>query len=168
MRMRLMVLLLAVTGLLAMAGCGGGDAPATAAAGGQSASVAFTGKTIDGAAFDSATLEGKPTVLWFWAPWCTTCRGQAPDVRSLAERYAGKVNVVGVAGLGENAAMRQFVSSTGVGSVKHISDEAGAVWKKYEVTQQSTYVLIDAAGKVVFRGYLDGDNLSKRVAALAG
>lgn len=166
MRMRLMVLLLAVTGLLASAGCGGGDATATA--GGQTASVAFTGKTVDGAAFDSATLAGKPAVLWFWAPWCTTCRGQAPDVRSLADRSAGKVNVVGVAGLGENAAMRKFVASTGVGSIKHLSDEAGAVWKKYEVTQQSTYVLIDAAGKIVFRGYLDGDNLSKRVAALAG
>lgn len=166
--MRPVVLLLAVTGLLAVAGCANGGRPIPAKAGGQSASVAFTGKTVDGAPFDSATLAGKPTVLWFWAPWCTTCRGQAADVRSLADRYAGKVNVVGVAGLGENAAMRQFVSSTGVGSIKHLSDEAGAVWKKYEVTQQSTYVLIDAAGKIVFRGYLDGDDLSKRVAALAG
>lgn len=165
MRLRLTVSMVGLMGLLATVACGGGGAAATS--GGQAASWAFTGKTVDGAAFDSATLAGRPTVLWFWAPWCSTCRGQTPDVQAVAERHAGEVNVVGVAGLGQNAAMRQFVSSAGVGLIKHVSDEAGEVWKQFQVTQQSTYVLIDTAGTVVFRGYLDGDDLAKRVAGLA-
>ena len=27
----------------------------------------FTGTTLSGAAFDGASLQGKPAVLWFWA-----------------------------------------------------------------------------------------------------
>lgn len=161
-----MTSVVAVLSLLTLAGCGSGAASTTSA--GQVAVGEFTGRTVDGKAFDSATLEGRPTVLWFWAPWCTKCRGQAPDVAAVAKRQAGSVNVVGVAGLGNNDAMRQFVSSARVGSITHLSDEAGVVWKQYEVTEQSSYVLLEADGTVVFRGYLDGDDLTRRVAELAG
>jgi hypothetical protein len=30
--------------------------------------LGFAGATVDGGAFDGATLAGAPTVLWFWAP----------------------------------------------------------------------------------------------------
>jgi hypothetical protein len=36
------------------------------------------------------------------------------------------------------------------------------------VTQQSTYVLIDASGEVTFTGIVGGDELRARVAALIG
>ena len=28
----------------------------------------FTGTTLSGAPFDGSSLQGKPAVLWFWAP----------------------------------------------------------------------------------------------------
>jgi hypothetical protein len=31
--------------------------------------LGFAGATVDGGAFDGATLSGAPTVLWFWAPF---------------------------------------------------------------------------------------------------
>jgi hypothetical protein len=30
----------------------------------------FAGTTVEGKPFSGASLAGKPTVLWFWAPWC--------------------------------------------------------------------------------------------------
>ncbi|WP_260860058.1 redoxin domain-containing protein [Streptomyces cupreus] len=76
----------------------------------------FTATTVDGRPFDAKTLAGKPTVLWFWAPWCPTCKGQAAETAKVAADYQGKANVVGVAGLDKNAAMRDFVSDTGTDS----------------------------------------------------
>ncbi|MEV1079203.1 redoxin family protein [Streptomyces sp. NPDC050211] len=129
----------------------------------------FTATTVDGKPFDAKTLAGKPTVLWFWAPWCPTCRGQAAETAKVAADYAGKANVVGVAGLDKNAAMRDFVSETGTGSFPQLSDEAGDVWKRFEITQQSIYVILDKDGATVYEGVLaGGEGLAEKVASLTG
>ncbi len=129
----------------------------------------FTATTVDGKPFDAKTLAGKATVLWFWAPWCPTCKGQAAETAKVAAANAGKVNVVGVAGLDKNAAMRDFVSDTGTGSFPHLSDENGEVWKRFEVTQQSHYVILDKTGKTVYEGVLPGGKgLAEKVAGLTG
>jgi thiol-disulfide isomerase/thioredoxin len=129
----------------------------------------FTGTTLDGKAFDGATLASKPTVLWFWAPWCPKCRAQAEATAKVAGDYKGKVNVVGVAGLDKTDAMREFVTDQKVGGFPHLSDEAGAIWKRFEVTEQSTYVVLDAGGNKVFSGNLvAGDGLAEKVAKLVG
>lgn len=129
----------------------------------------FTATTVDGKPFDAKTLAGKPTVLWFWAPWCPTCKGQAAETAKVATDNANKVNVVGVAGLDKNAAMRDFVSDTNTGSFPHLSDEKGEVWKRFEVTQQSHYVILGKTGKTVYEGVLPGGNgLAEKVAGLTG
>ncbi|MEU3091380.1 redoxin family protein [Streptomyces massasporeus] len=129
----------------------------------------FTATTVDGKPFDAKTLAGKPTVLWFWAPWCPTCKGQAAETAKVATGNAGKVNVVGVAGLDKNAAMRDFVADTGTGSFPHLSDENGEVWKRFEVTQQSHYVILDKTGKTLYEGVLPGGKgLAEKVAGLTG
>jgi peroxiredoxin len=131
--------------------------------------LSFSATTVDGKPFDAKTLAGKPTVLWFWAPWCPTCKGQAAETAKVAADNAGKVNVVGVAGLDKNAAMRDFVSDTGTGSFPHLSDENGEVWKRFEVTQQSHYVILDKIGKTVYEGVLPGGKgLADKVAGLTG
>ncbi|GIJ49476.1 thiol:disulfide interchange protein [Virgisporangium aliadipatigenens] len=131
------------------------------------AGLAFKGKTVDGKNYDAAALAGKPVVLWFWAPWCGSCMGQGPVVAEVEEKYRGKVGFLGVAGLGENAAMRTFVGEAEVGAVTHLDDQTGAVWRQYGITQQSTYVLLDAGGKVIHKGWLDYDQFNEKVAALA-
>ena len=127
----------------------------------------FRGTTVDGEPFDGATLAGKPTVLWFWAPWCPTCLGQAPGVRAAVERSAGAVNLVGVAGLDTAEAMPGFVRMAKVGAMTHVSDEAGVIWKRFEVTEQSIFVFLDATGAETFRGRLGAAEIPARVAALA-
>lgn len=129
----------------------------------------FTATTVDGKPFDAKSLAGKPTVLWFWAPWCPTCKGQAAETAKVAADYQDKANVVGVAGLDKNAAMRDFVSDTGIGDFPQVSDEKGEVWKRFEITQQSHYVILDKNGKTVYEGVLPGGNgLADKVAAVAG
>lgn len=128
--------------------------------------LTFTARTVAGADFNGASLAGKPVVLWFWAPWCPTCAGQANGVKATAEQLAGKVNVVGVGGLDDETAMRRFITEWKLDAVPHLSDEAGTVWKKFGVTSQSTFVLLDSRGTVVRKAVLKGEDLPGLAAAL--
>ncbi|MFG3641768.1 TlpA family protein disulfide reductase [Micromonospora sp. NPDC047762] len=128
----------------------------------------FTGTTLGGAAFDAARLAGKPVVLWFWAPWCATCASQAWTVAEIEPRYRDAVPIVGVAGLGERKAMKEFVTEFDLGATTQIEDTKGALWKRFKVTEQSIFVIIDRNGAVVHHGFLDGEALTAKVAALAG
>jgi thiol-disulfide isomerase/thioredoxin len=130
--------------------------------------LGFTGTTLDGKSFAAGTLAGKPVLLWFWAPWCPTCVAEAPDVLDVQQKYAGKVGIVGVAGLDERDNMQPFVDRTKTGGIIHLADPEGKIWKRLEVTQQSTYVLLDASGNVTFRGVIGGDELRSKIAALVG
>jgi thiol-disulfide isomerase/thioredoxin len=162
-----------VTGLLlaavlALSGCAasGSNTESGARSGASAVSLKFTGEDIDGALYDGEQLAGKPTVLWFWAPWCPTCRAQAGGVETLAQEYAGRVNVVGVGGLADAADIRDFARQ--VEGPMHLVDEEGEIWRHFNVTAQSTYVILDADGVVVSEGYLDDDALADEVAELVG
>ncbi|GIJ50532.1 hypothetical protein Val02_74180 [Virgisporangium aliadipatigenens] len=143
-----------------------GPSSAASATGAVASTLAFTARTVNGAQFDGATLAGRPTVLWFWAPWCPTCAGQAKGVKATAEQLVGKVNVVGVGGLDDESAMKRFIGEWKLDGMTHLSDEAGVVWKKFGVTSQSTFVLLDSRGAVVHKGVLKGDDLPGRAGAL--
>ncbi len=127
----------------------------------------FTARTIDGDAFTGASLAGKPTVFWFWAAWCPTCRGEADSVAAVQQENADRVNVVGVAGLGSgDDAMRRFAQDTGIEGFPQLADDAGEVWQRFEVVSQQYYVLLDSTGKVVHKGSLSETDLRERVAEL--
>lgn len=127
----------------------------------------FTGTTVAGDAFDGASLAGKPAVLWFWAPWCPTCRGQIPMIGALHKEYADRVSFVGVGGLDDSTeAIAEFAGD--VGGLTHLSDPEGTVWQHFGITAQSTFVVLDADGAVVDQGALDEATLTDLVRDLAG
>ncbi|PZF83675.1 redoxin domain-containing protein, partial [Micromonospora deserti] len=145
-------------------------APGTTAAPGAAVpqTLDFTARTLDGATFAGSSLAGKPAVLWFWAAWCTRCRGVAGSVAEVQRDNAARVNLVGVAGLGSGAdAMRRFARDTGVDGFPHLADDDGTVWRRFGVTSQEHYVLLDSAGTVVHNGPLSQPELRRRVAELA-
>ncbi|WP_275412615.1 redoxin domain-containing protein [Rhizocola hellebori] len=128
----------------------------------------FTVSTVDGQSFDAASLAGKPVAFWFWAAWCPTCKGDAAKVRLLQQQLAGKVNVVGVAGLGSGAdGMRKFVTDYQLSGFPQLADDTGTVWKKFEVPSQHYYVILDSAGAIVHRGRLSISELQQRLSGLA-
>jgi len=172
MHRRLTALSLALVLLVVAAGCGsssdGNDAAAAGGATGTDADrTAFTANQLDGTPFDAGTLAGQARVLWFWAPWCTTCRAEAPNVVATAEAYDGRVAFVGVAGRGEVPEMEAFVSDTGTEGLTHVADPDGVIWASFEVPTQPSFAFIDADGEVtVHIGALGRDGLDAQVARL--
>ncbi len=164
-------LLLAAT-VLVLSGCGAENSPAAVDASGQvtgtgkTADYDFTGSTLDGEPFAGAALEGKPAVLWFWAPWCPTCRAQSANVSRLAKEYGGEVAVVGVGGLDSQDAIREMAAD--IPHATHLVDDDGEVWKHFRVTAQSTYTVIGADGEIKAEGYLDDAELNALVEQLVG
>ena len=158
--------------VLVLAGCGTATtAPGTTAredvtGTGKAADLDFTATTLEGRRFEGTSLAGTPTVLWFWAPWCPTCRAQIPTVSGIGDEYAGQVNVIGVGGLDTQGEIEALASQ--IEHVTHLVDDEGTVWKHFRVTAQSTYTVIDADGEIVHEGYLDNGALEDLVADLAG
>jgi thiol-disulfide isomerase/thioredoxin len=133
------------------------------------AGPSFVAATLDGGELASSSFQGKPTVLWFWAPWCTTCRAEAPDVTATAAAFDGEVEIIGVAGRGEVSEMEDFVADTETGSLTHVVDEDGAIWTDYEVLAQPAFAFIAADGSVETHiGALGEDELTERIEQLTG
>jgi thiol-disulfide isomerase/thioredoxin len=118
----------------------------------------FAASTIDGGTFEGASLAGKPAVFWFWAPWCPVCKRGAADVTAAAAELGDDVAVVGVAGLsGSITDMQRFVEDTDSGSLLHIADTDGAVFTRFDVTQQDTFAFVGTDGAVELVDGYSGD-----------
>ncbi|CAM4088173.1 redoxin domain-containing protein [Nocardiopsis rhodophaea] len=135
------------------AGGGGGQASESGGAGATPPKAGetppaldFTTRTVDGNDFAGAELQGKPVVLWFWAPWCTVCRGEAEGVMKAAERHTDDVKFIGVAGRGEVDDMKKFVDDTETDGMTHIVDDDGSIWSGFEVTGQPAFSFLRADG----------------------
>lgn len=184
-----------LSAVLALAGCAGGqDAGTTSPSGPSDVAMsdgASDGATSDGATPDGATgatplsqtnpaldfaavdLEGSPVtgvegpvVLWFWAPWCPICRGEAPALVKEVEASPG-VTFIGVASLDEVPAMQAFVSETGTGVFQHLADPGGEIWARFGVTSQPAMAFISSDGQVrVVPGAMAPQDVLARVAEL--
>ena len=181
MRLSRVIAALVVAGLF-VAACtspAGSKPPATPAAGSTAAAASatltdttvpaqlqFSAKTVDGKEFNGQSLLGKPAVLWFWAPWCPVCQGEAPMVGRIAAGHPA-VTFVGVAGLDQLPAMQQFVAKYPVGNFTHLADTDGSVWAKFGVTAQPAFAFVRLdRGITVVKGGLSEPDLDQRVAAL--
>ena len=130
--------------------------------------LGFTGTTLSGAPVNGASLQGKPAVLWFWAPWCPFCNQEAPNVSQVAAANP-KVTFVGVAARSDVGQMENFVSRYNL-NFTNLNDADGAIWARYDVPWQPAYVFYRPDGSSTFvnnpTAAMPQQELSDRVAAL--
>jgi len=130
--------------------------------------LTFTAKTVEGKKFSSKVLANKkPTVFWFWAPWCAICKNESANLVAAAEQYKGKVNFVGIGALGNQAEMQEFVTHTGTSVFTNLNDADGKLWNRFGVVIQPTLIFVDAKGKITSKvGPSDEEFLQKKLVAL--
>jgi thiol-disulfide isomerase/thioredoxin len=128
----------------------------------------FSGTTLSGAGFNGASLQGKPAVLWFWAPQCPFCNAEAPGVSQVAAANPG-VTFVGIAARSDVGAMQNFVSKYNL-NFTNLNDADGSIWARFNVPWQPAYVFYRADGSSTFvnnpTSAMSQQELGGRVAAL--
>lgn len=60
----------------------------------QTNSVSLTQLDEESTPLEVALSNGKPTLMEFYADWCTSCQAMAPDIAQLKQQYTESVNFV--------------------------------------------------------------------------
>ena len=87
----------------------------------------------------------RPVLLWFWAPHCPICRGEAPDIEELAQENSHRLKVVGVGAFDDLDYAHRFVADTGT-TFTMLWSESAEVWNHYGVRVNSHFWLLEANG----------------------
>lgn len=109
----------------------------------------FTSTTVAGGeAFDGASLAGKNTILWFWAPWCPVCQAESGTVAEAMSELPEGVTIIGVSGRADIPAMQGFVDQYGVSGFEHLADVDGSVWSSFGISYQPAFAFIGEDGSI--------------------
>ncbi len=101
---------------------------------------------IDGTAFDSTTLKGKPLLINFWGTWCPVCAQEASNIETLSKKYT--VLTVAV-NSGANKDIKQWLQQKGV--VYPVLNDTGGKWaERFKVSIYPTIFIYDSKGQLKF------------------
>lgn len=113
-----------------------------------------------GEVWSSETLEGKPALLFFMASWCSSCKTVAPSLARLHEEYGDRVQFLSVGWdpTEDHATLDQW-SEDHAQPWPHGTDPGRELVRQFEVRTQSTVVVLDGEGNVVWKsGYGPGES----------
>jgi thiol-disulfide isomerase/thioredoxin len=91
-------------------------------------------------------------LLFFWATWCKGCRKVQPTVSTLAEKYKGRIQVIGVntGGLDSVQAVSDYRKRNGI-SYPLLLDRTNQMAEAYEVVAIPAVIVLDRNGQIRFR-----------------
>ena len=96
-------------------------------------------------------FTGKPTVYYAWASWCPDCQQELPILNTLKEKYADKVEFVGVAMISQKEPIengKKYLKENSL-SLNYYSDVDSSFQKYHEITEIPTLIFTDKNGKIV-------------------
>jgi len=131
---------------------GGGTSAWLYKAGHRPAAPDFSGTTLTGTSLKSSSYKGKVVVLNFWGSWCGPCRGEAPTLAVLSEKYAKN----GVSFLGDDVGdtptnALTFAKSMGI-TYPSLNDPGYQIAQDFGtavlINDTPTTLVIDSAGHI--------------------
>jgi thiol-disulfide isomerase/thioredoxin len=100
----------------------------------------------------SEFADGKPTLLYFWATWCKACRKVQPKVSTFAEKYRGRIQVIGIniGGLDSVQAVSDYRKRNTI-TYPLLLDRTNQVADAYGVVAIPAVIVLDRTGQIRFR-----------------
>ncbi len=119
----------------------------------------FSLPDLDGAPKSLGRFVGKkPVLLVFWAAWCPLCKEQVPVINRIHGQ--GDVEVLAVNVKESPKKVKAAARSLDI-SYPVLLDSDGSVAKKYKVPGVPVYIVIDNAGRIVYRSTAFPDRIEK-------
>jgi cytochrome c biogenesis protein CcmG/thiol:disulfide interchange protein DsbE len=110
------------------------------------------GTTIDGKAFDLASMRGSWVVLNFFATWCQPCQAEQDDLARFALAQGGTgARLVSIVNNDTDSAVRSFLQDHGGATWPVVRDPDGRIAVSFGVAKVPETWLIDPNGFVAAR-----------------
>jgi peroxiredoxin len=136
-------------------------------AGDRDVAPAFELTDLEGRQWSLDALEGKPAVLYFFAPWCGVCAASSPQLRWF-DRWKGDEVQVVLVGLdwSSQAELSAYAARHELGLPVLAAGPQTAL--DYRIRGYPTYYVLDAEGRVAGRdfGYTTAPGLWLRTRGL--
>jgi cytochrome c biogenesis protein CcmG, thiol:disulfide interchange protein DsbE len=130
----------------------------------------FIGTTLDGQAFDLASLRGKPVIVNFWDAGCVPCREEFPLLLHKLAAHAGDgLTVVGVLFVNAPGPARAFIAQYGA-TWPTVEDPSGGIRTVYRVAARPQSYFIDRDGilRSIQVGQLTDTEFERQYALIGG
>ena len=90
---------------------------------------------------------GRPSVVVFWASWCTPCAQEAAEIERFSQAPAGRGRIVGVDWSDALGGARAFIRRH-AWTFSNLRDAEGTVGNAYRMTGLPTSYVLDADGHI--------------------
>ena len=123
----------------------------------------FTVEMLDGSKVTLSALQGKPTLLIFWATWCPPCRLELSKLQEhIIDRYGDKINVLPISRGEERATVEDYISNMGYTFAIGLDGDQ-SIYNNYATNYIPRCFVIDANGKVLYSGVGYDEAIAKEV-----
>lgn len=140
----------------------------------QSAVIGHVAPTFDllglsGGKIRSADYAGEMYVVNFWASWCVACRAEAADLEAFAQRWKGRITLIGIDWNDTIGAANDFVSQFGLTYPQAVDTQSDLAVNYGTTGVPETYIVtpggVIAAGVIGAVGPITLDDLVAQVVA---
>ena len=122
-----------------------------------------TEATPEGTPYDLSSLDGRPAVVFLWAPWCGPCRRMAPTVAGLPDAHPD-VAFLSVSGRSHVREVTRFIDEQGLNTVDQVYDNDLTIASAYALIQQPGWLFVTADGRVATAsGELSAERLTELI-----
>lgn len=125
----------------------------------------FTVEMLDGSSVTLSALQGKPTLLIFWATWCPPCREELAHLQEgVIDLYGDKINVLPVSRGEKREVVEEYISKMGYTFAVGLDGEQAA-YKLYASNYIPRCFVINANGEVLYSGVGYDESVAAEVKA---
>lgn len=112
----------------------------------------FTVEMLDGSSVTLSKLQGKPTLLIFWATWCPPCREELSHLQEgVIDVFGDKINVLPISRGEKREVVEGFLDKMGYTFAVGLDGDQ-SIYRKYATNYIPRCWVIDSKGEVVYAG----------------